>query len=236
MPMQTTTPPAFDALVAYGMAGLVVVVAVLWVVVFSRGQLGRALMLSAGVAAVMAVSGLAAWTGLLQRNDLTPPPMAVMIALVFVMAFWAGLSPFGLASAREVPLVTLIGFQGFRLPLEDVVMHRAAVLGIMPAELSYSGYNFDIVTGIGAIVLAGLLGMGVRVPRAVLWAWNLWGCWCLAVIAGIAIASSPMLRLFGEAPHVNTWVLFVPYVWLPAVLVTAAIFGHIVITRTLLGR
>lgn len=226
------TPPPYDALVAWGMAGLVVTVAVLWVVIFSRGQFGRAALLGTVVAAVMAVSALAAWTGLLQRNELTPPPMAVMIASVFVMAFSAGLSPFGLASAREVPLVTLIGLQGFRLPLEHVVMHRAAELGIMPPELSYSGYNFDIVTGIGAIVLAGLLGRGVRVPRAAVWTWNIWGCWCLAVIA---ITSSPMVRLFGEAPHVNTWVLFVPYVWLPVVLVTVALFGHIVVTRKLLA-
>jgi hypothetical protein len=232
--MPPTPPPVFDALVAYGMTALVLLVAVLWVALFSRGQLRRAAVLAAAVGAVMAVSALAAWTGLLQRNGLRPPPMAVMIVLVFVMAFWAGLSPFGLASARELPLVALIGLQGFRLPLEDVVMHRAALLGIMPVELSYSGYNFDIVTGIGAIALSALLGMGVRVPRAVVWAWNLWGCWCLAVITFIAIATSPMVRLFGEAPHVNTWVLFVPYVWLPVVLVTAALFGHIVITRKLM--
>lgn len=232
----TAPPPVFDALVSYGMASLVLLVAVLWVWIFSRGSLARAGVLAAAVAAAMVVSALAAWTGLLQRNDLRPPPMAVMIVFVFVTAFWAGLSPFGLASAREVPLVAMIGLQGFRLPLEDVVMHRAAEVGIMPVELSYSGYNFDIVTGIGAIALAGLLGMGVRVPRSVVWTWNVWGCWCLAVIAVIAIATSPMVRLFGEAPHVNTWVLFVPYVWLPVVLVTVAMFGHIVITRTLLGR
>jgi hypothetical protein len=43
-----------------------------------------------------------------------------------------------------------------------------------------------------------------------------------------------MVRLFGDAPgHVNTWVLYFPYVWLPAVLVTIAVAGHIVITRKL---
>ena len=52
----------------------------------------------------------------------------------------------------------------------------------------------------------------------------------------IAIASSPMVGLWGGPPHVNTWVLFVPYVWLPVILVTAAVFGHIVITRALLSR
>ncbi len=66
------------------------------------------------------------------------------------------------------------------------------------------------MTGIGAIALAALLGMGVRVPRQAVWAWNIWGIWCLAVIAVIAITTSPMVQLFGGPPHVNTWVLFVP--------------------------
>ena len=43
-----------------------------------------------------------------------------------------------------------------------------------------------------------------------------------------------MVRLFGDDPrHLNTWVLFFPYVWLPVVLVTVALAGHLTITRAL---
>jgi hypothetical protein len=43
-----------------------------------------------------------------------------------------------------------------------------------------------------------------------------------------------MVRWFGDGPrHLNTWVLYFPYVWLPAVLVTAALAGHVMITRAL---
>ena len=53
-------------------------------------------------------------------------------------------------------------------------------------------------------------------------------------IAVIAVASSPMVRFFGDDPrHVNTWVLYFPYVWLPVVLVTVAIAGHVMVTRAL---
>jgi len=31
----------------------------------------------------------------------------------------------------------------------------------------------------------------------------------------------------------NTWVAFFPYVWLPSILVTAALLGHIVVFRKL---
>ena len=72
-------------------------------------------------------------------------------------------------------------------------------------------------------------------PRPALWVWNAYGIYALAAIAVIAIGGSPMVRAFGDDPrHVNTWVLFFPYVWLPVVMVSAAIFGHGVITRALL--
>ena len=159
-----------------------------------------------------------------------------MILSVFIMGFGIGLSWIGRRAADTVPLATLIGLQGFRLPLE-FVMHRAGTLGIMPPQLSFGGYQFDIVTGVTACLLYGLMRGGVTVPRWVLWAWDVWGWWCLFVIALIAVASSPMVRLFGDDPrNVNTWVLYFPYVWLPVVLVTVAIGGHVMVTRALRGR
>ena len=66
-------------------------------------------------------------------------------------------------------------------------------------------------------------------PAGLIWAWNVWGFWCLAVITVIAVTTSPVLRLFGDDPRdLNTWVLFFPYVWLAVVLVTVALAGHIV--------
>ena len=64
---------------------------------------------------------------------------------------------FGRRFADKLPLVALIGFQAFRLPLE-LVMHRAAAAGIMPNVMMFTGYNFDIVTGATALPLALLPG------------------------------------------------------------------------------
>ncbi|MBP7778298.1 MAG: hypothetical protein KA371_14335 [Acidobacteria bacterium] len=69
-----------------------------------------------------------------------------------------------------------------------------------------------------------------------MWVWNVWGLGCLLVITVIAVATSPMVRAFGDDPlHVNTWVLHLPDIWLPAVLVVVALAGHLVVTRALLG-
>ena len=231
--MSRIAPPAFDALAANGVGGLAVATAAAFVLLFSRGRPARRRSLAVIVAIAMAGSAAAAGSGLLARFDVLPPPMAVMIVSVFAMGLALGLSRAAADTAAAVPLAALVGLQAFRLPLE-LVMHRAATLGIMPMELSYSGYNFDIVTGLGAVLLSAAMSAGWRVPRSVIWAWNIWGFWCLAVITVIAVTTSPLVRLFGDDPrHVNTWVLYFPYVWLPVVLVTVAFAGHITVTRAL---
>jgi hypothetical protein len=228
--------PTYDAIAAWGIGGLAVGMAVVTWVVITRWRAARPGPAAAAIVAWMAVTAVAAWSGQLARFDRVPPPMALLIVSVFALAFAAGLSALGGRLAAAVPLAALVGMQAFRLPLE-LVMHRAATVGIMPPEMSYSGYNLDIVTGAGALALATLIGAGVRVSRAALWIWNVWGLWCLSVITVVAVASSPMARAFGDDPrHVNSWVLYFPYVWLPAVLVTVALAGHLVVTRALLTR
>ena len=227
-------PPEWDWIAAYGIGGIAVVVAIAWVVLFSLGNGRRALVISPIAVVVMAVSAFAALSGKLSRFDSFPPPMLVMMFSVFAMALAFGFSRFGRDGASNISFIALIGLQAFRLPLE-LVMHHASTVGIMPVELSFSGYNFDIVTGAGALTIFGLLKSGRTVAPGVLWAWNIWGLFCLVVITIIAITTSPIVRLFGDDPnHLNTWVLYFPYVWLPVVLVTIAISGHIVIRRKLL--
>ncbi|WP_437965362.1 hypothetical protein WMF04_37870 [Sorangium sp. So ce260] len=59
-----------------------------------------------------------------------------------------------------------------------------------------------------------------------------------AVVAGgVAVLSSPVIRAFGDDPgRVNTWVCYPPFVWLPAVMVMAAVFGHVTVARRLLAE
>jgi hypothetical protein len=226
-------PPVYDPVAAWGIGTLAVVVAIDFVVLLSRGQPRLRSGLALAAAVVMHASAFAAITGRLVRFDVFPPPMLLMILTVFLMGFGIGLSRIGRRAADTLPLSTLIGLQGFRLPLE-IVMHRAGTLGIMPPQLSYGGYQFDIVTGATACLLYGLMRSGLAVPRWALWAWNVWGWWCLFVITLIAVSTSPMLRLFGDDPrNLNTWVLHFPYVWLPVVLVTVAVAGHVMVTRAL---
>lgn len=134
--------------------------------------------------------------------------------------------------AAGVPLAWLVGIQGFRLPLE-LIMHRAAVEGVMPVQMSFSGWNFDIVTGITALMVAALIATKTA-PRVLVVAWNTLGLVLLAVVGGIAVASLPPIHAFGSSPkRLNTWVTRFPYVWLPAGPVAFALAGHLVVARRL---
>lgn len=207
-----------------------------WVGMLARSGVARLGSLAIGAALVLAISAVAAASGVLSRFDITPPPMAILIPSVLALALVVGLGSIGRGAAGAVPLMTLVGVQAFRLPLE-LFMHHAAEVGVMPMEMSYSGYNFDIVTGAVALALFAAARVGLSVPRALIWSWNLWGLACLGIILVVAVLSSPMVRFFGDDPrHLNTWVLFFPYVWLPAVLVTIAMSGHIIVTRALLRK
>jgi hypothetical protein len=141
----------------------------------------------------------------------------------------------GTALGHELPLGLIVLFQSFRLPLE-LIMHRAAREGTMPPQMAFSGYNFDIVTGVTALVVGSLALFGLA-PRWLLLAWNALGTTTLVAILAIAVASLPQFRAFGSEPaQVNTWIAYFPFVWLPAGLVGGAVLGHVILWRRLLSR
>ncbi len=187
-----------------------------------------------GWAAIAALAWAAAFgalaaSGVLARTGVRPPPMLGAFAVAIVGGVLWAASRDGGAIARALPLWALVGAQGFRLPLE-LVMHRAAGARVMPMAMSFGGRNFDIVTGATAIVLA-LLIAAKRAPRALVIAWNVMGLGLVAVVAFLAIATMPGNPLAGDLP--NTWVCYLPFVWLPTVLVPTAIAGHILVFRAL---
>jgi hypothetical protein len=52
----------------------------------------------------------------------------------------------------------------------------------------------------------------------------------LANIVTIAVASTPVFAAFGP-DRLNTFVFHPPFVWLPAVMVLAALTGHLIVWR-----
>ena len=199
----------------------------------------RATVMLVAVSALL-VTGLLAWHGVFRNLNSQPPAMLLVASGSLACCIGLGVSQVGRQAARRNSFALLIGFQAFRLPLE-LVMYRAARLGLMPVEFSFVGWNFDILTGITALGL-GLCFKQQRIakPRIQRWliaAWNAWGIACLTVIFILAVASSPNVRALGDAPDkVNTWVLAFPYAWLPTLLVSVALLGHVLVMRKLFSK
>ena len=190
----------------------------------------RALGLTAAVVGWLLVTAAAAASGVLRRFDAVPPPFVALPLAVILVAIAVCFAPLGTLLVRGLPLSALVGSQVFRFPLE-LVMHQASVEGVMPVQMSYAGQNYDILTGITAGILAIWLAVG-SVPRWVVAAWNLAGCALLANIVAVAIVSTPLFGWFGEE-RLNVFITYPPFVWLPAILVTAALIGHILVWRRL---
>lgn len=225
-----------SAALAFVVIPLLLVAALLWGVSVASVRLEeadtarrRALAVTLAVAAVwMTATWTAAESGVLRQWDATPPPFAILVAGIVGLAVAMAFTGYGTRLARGLPLWTLVAVQGFRLPLE-LAMHAMYERGVMPVQMSYAGLNFDIVTGATALLVAWLAATG-RSSRRLVLAWNVLGLILLVNVVTIAILSTPRFRYFGD-DQLNVWVTYPPFVWLPAVMVLAALAGHLIIFR-----
>jgi hypothetical protein len=232
-PYSLTEPDIF----AFVLIPLVLVALFGWGVYYSARQAGdtaphsrrTALLAVAAAAGWMALTWTLANRGVLLAQG-PPPPFGIMLAGVLVLAPIVALGRIGARIARFVPLWALVAVQSFRLPLE-IAMHRLVERGIMPPQMSYSGRNWDIVTGASALCVALLLWAGLG-GRKLVWVWNAAGLALLVNIVAIAVLSVPTFQYFGPL-RVNVFVMLTPFVWLPAVMVLTALAGHLVIFRSL---
>jgi hypothetical protein len=222
--------PVFDAVVWTGMLLLGLLIPVLTACLLSR----QPRLLSMAVLMWLGLSAGLAHAGLLLNTHQLPPVIAGLVAVPLAFLVLTVRRPNAGVWRQGVSLRMLLGIQIFRLPLE-LLMWRAAQLGIMPIEFSFQGYNLDVITGLGALLLV-VLWPYVSPQRAkqLAWVWNLWGIFCLLAISALVVLLSPQVHFFGQGPqHINSWVLFFPYVWLPSLLVPCAVLGHLLVWREL---
>jgi len=93
--------------------------------------------------------------------------------------------------------------------------------------MTFSGWNFDILSGITAPFIAWFAFRGGKINRAVLIAWNIFALLLLIIIVSIAVLSVPLpIQKFGfEQPNVA--VLYFPFIWLPTIIVPIILFSHL---------
>lgn len=128
--------------------------------------------------------------------------------------------------AFGVPPQWILYFQTFRIPLE-IWLWSLFINDIIPVQMTFEGYNFDIIPAIIGPLVAYLVFTKKAAPIWLAKAWNYFGILTVIVIVFIATVSmqSP-LRLFDNEPS-NTIITFFPYIWLPGFLVPMALLMHV---------
>lgn len=230
----TFAPPMFLT-VAFVALTLALVTAELWLLrrAAPADQKQRWTTRGVGVAAAwLALHAGLALSGVLEGNRMPPPVMFFLLPTLLVGVALA-FSSVGRALAA-LPLGLLVALQAFRLPLE-MILHGLYDSGQLPVQMTWSGWNFDVVTGASAAVL-GIVALKRPLPRTLVWAWNTMGMALLLIVTVLAITSAPTpLRRFMEDPPVLL-PFHVPYNWIVGVHVWSALVGHLVIFRALVGH
>ena len=120
----------------------------------------------------------------------------------------------------------LIGIHIIRIPVE-LVLYQLYVEGGIPKIMTFSGWNYDILVGITAVIILFLMKVQKKHQLLkMLRFWNIFGIIMLTIIVSIAILSAPFpfQQLAFEQPNVA--VLRFPFILLPGVIVPLVYLSH----------
>lgn len=174
-----------------------------------------------------------AYFGIYLLPESTPPKIFVFgifpaLIGVALFLFWWSRSNVGL-SLRILTAIHIV-----RIPVE-IVLYWLHENGLVPNMMTFNGINFDIATGILAILVLLFGFRGGSVNRPLLIAFNVIGLIMLAIVVSIAAMSMPGPMQLLNLENPNTAVLYFPYAFLPTIVVPLVLFSHIESLRQLIG-
>lgn len=215
-------------------SGLVLVVALVVTYGLLRARVGIVATLAI-LLAYLAIPSALARLGMLSRYDPLPAPALLLLFGLTLLTIAIVFSPLGARMAGGIALGAIVALQAFRIPVE-LLLHRLYLEGAAPIQMTYSGRNLDVVSGISGLVLGFWLLSRRPTPRGLVLAWNLLSLALLMNIVAVAVLSTPVpFRRFMEGPP-NLLPSTFPYIWLPSFLVQVALGSHLLVFRQLRGR
>ncbi len=187
----------------------------------------------------LCLTGILSFTGLLEMNEqkpVLPPPLIVLINIPLVIILLLVTFNKTLKEILKVaPAHQLVYFQSFRIGVE-ILIWLAFIQNLLPIQMTFEGYNFDILVGIFALPVGYFVAKQNSINsyktkksllKKILIVWNIFGLILLATIVIISVLSAPLpIRYFMNEPSAKIVATF-PFVWLPTVLVAIAYCLHI---------
>ncbi|MEK2689681.1 hypothetical protein [Bdellovibrio sp. GT3] len=170
---------------------------------------------------------------LVQSGILATHPYPIALAYfitVLILSLWLSLSSLGNRLALGLSLMSLVVFQGFRLPLE-IIIYQWAEQGTMPYTMTWTGYNFDILAGALALAVAPM----VNSSKWLAWIFNVFGIVFAINAVYVGLMSSPLPFAWEIEPKLLL-LYQMPYFLLMPVCVGGGIAGHVILTKALLYK
>ncbi len=175
---------------------------------------------------------LISFSGFLQNTNFVIQPFFVVLIgnIILAVLFLNILKHF------SGSVYFLVGLHSLRIPVE-IVLYFLFIEGLIPKEMTFYGWNYDIVFGLSALVLlSSVYFFKAKPSKGFLFIWNISGIIFLGHIVTIAILSAPLpiQQLAFEQP--NTAVLHFPYILLPGFIVPVVFVTHFMALKQLIRK
>ncbi len=176
------------------------------------------------------LTGLVAHFDYFKDTTVTPPRFLIIPAVALTGSIVILKKVKGLVPDKKY----LFAIHMLRLPVE-LVLYQLYLAKLIPAVMTFEGWNFDILTGITALLILVYYFTRKKYPvNLFLIFWNIAGLLLLLIIVIIAILSAPFpfQQLAFDQPNIA--VLQFPFIWLPAYVVPVVAVSHILLLRCLI--
>lgn len=180
----------------------------------------------------LALQGFIALSGFYTVTDVLPPRFLLGILPPLAFIFYLFLSPNGRLFIDGLDLKALTLLHVVRIPVELVLFWLFSYKTI-PQLMTFEGRNFDILSGISALLVYYFGFIKKSLNKKFILAWNFI---CLALLVNIVINAFlsfpfPFQQFAFDQP--NMAILYFPFVWLPALVVPLVLFSHLAAIRKL---
>lgn len=177
------------------------------------------------------LQGIVSVTGFYADENSVPPRFLLLVIPPFVsIAITFSLRP-GQTFIDKLDAGSLLLMNIVRIPVE-LTLYALFTEKKIPEIMTFEGRNLDILSGITTVIMYMLQRKNKLHPLVFL----IWNIGCLALLANIvtmAILAAPFRfqQLAFDQPNVG--VLYFPFTWLPAFIVPAVLWSHLVLLRKL---
>lgn len=179
----------------------------------------------------LALQGGIAATGFYTKTSGIPPRflLAVGPALLAILVLFISRNGRKFLDRLDIRSLTLLHL--VRLPVE-LVLFWLCLEKLVSPQMTFEGWNFDIVSGLSAPLAWYLLKKNANSGLVLLWNFI-----CLALLVNIvtiAVLSAPVDFQQISFNQPNIAVMHFPFVWLPAVIVPLVLLAQLAAIRQLL--